>query len=85
MGIFAGRFEHPLDMPVQGPQHADPRMHQEVAAFGHTDQTTDRGLPFCEVLLGLRQIHDGIGTVFERDELSTARQRYRIVELSLPA
>ena len=39
-------------MPVKGPQHADARMHQEVAALGGADQTTDRRLPFLEILLG---------------------------------
>jgi hypothetical protein len=27
-----------------GPQHTDPGIHQEVVAFGGTDQATDRGL-----------------------------------------
>jgi hypothetical protein len=29
-GLSVG-VEHPLDVAVQRPQHADPRMHQEVA------------------------------------------------------
>jgi hypothetical protein len=38
MGVFAIRIEHPLDVTVQCPQHADARMHDEVAAFGGADQ-----------------------------------------------
>ena len=34
--VFPIRVEHPLDVPVQRPQHADPGMHHEVAAFGGT-------------------------------------------------
>ncbi len=40
----------------------------------------DRGLPVFMVLLGLRQLHDVVGGVFEGDELASARQRDRIVE-----
>ncbi len=40
---------------------------------------------FCRALLGLRQLHDVIGGVFERDKLATARQRYRVFELTFPA
>jgi hypothetical protein len=49
--IFPIPQRHPLDIPAQRPHHADPCMHQEVAAFGGTDQATDRRLPFREVLL----------------------------------
>jgi hypothetical protein len=40
-------------MPVKRPQHANTRMHQEVAAFGCTDQAPDGGLPLWQGLLGL--------------------------------
>jgi hypothetical protein len=35
-------------------------------------QATDRGLPFLEVLLGLREFLDVFGGVLERDELAIA-------------
>jgi len=46
MRILPIRIEHPLDVAVQGSQHADARVHQEIAALGGTDQTAGRGLPF---------------------------------------
>jgi hypothetical protein len=55
MAIFARRVEHALDVTVQRPHHADPRVHYEVAALGGTDQAADRGLPLVELLLGLRK------------------------------
>jgi hypothetical protein len=51
MRVFAVGIEHPLDLAVQRPQHSDPRMHEEVAAFGCTDQAMNSGLPFRKVLL----------------------------------
>ena len=60
---------------VQRPQHSNPRMHQEVAALGSTDQAPDRGLPNFMVLLGLRQLHDVGRGVLQRDELATAGKR----------
>jgi len=52
-----------LDVAVQRSQHSDPRVHQEVAALGGTDQASDCGLPFGQVLLGLRQLHDVAGCI----------------------
>ena len=37
MRVFAIGIEHPFDVPVQCPQHADARMHDEVAAFRGAD------------------------------------------------
>jgi len=53
MNIFARGTEHALDVAVQRSQHADPRVHHEVAALSSTDQASDCGLPFGQVLLGL--------------------------------
>jgi hypothetical protein len=38
MRVFARLIEHSFDVPIERPQHADPRMHDEVAAFGGADQ-----------------------------------------------
>jgi hypothetical protein len=54
--VLPVRVEHALDVAVQCLHHADPRMHQEVATFGGTDQALDRGLPVRQVLFGLRQL-----------------------------
>jgi hypothetical protein len=51
--VFPVGAEHPLDMSVQRPHHADPSMYQEVAVFG-TDHATDRGLTFMKAPLSLR-------------------------------
>jgi hypothetical protein len=45
MMVFPVGAEHALDVPVQRPHNADPCTHHEIAAFGGTDQTADRGLP----------------------------------------
>ncbi|WP_154072345.1 hypothetical protein [Bradyrhizobium erythrophlei] len=47
MMLFASWIKHPFNVPVQRPQDADPRMHQEVTALGGTDQAADGRLPFC--------------------------------------
>src|SRR5947207_1880219 len=51
-------------------------------ALSGADQATDRGLPFREVLLRLREFLDGFGGVLERDELATAGQGNRFVEFA---
>ena len=84
MRVFAMRIKLPDGVPVQGLHHAYAGVHQEVAAFGGADQAGGRCLPFHEPLLGLRQLHDVVGGVLEGDELATAGQRYRILELSRP-
>jgi hypothetical protein len=85
MRVFAIGIEHPFGVTVQRPQHTNARVHHEVAAFRGADQAGHRRLPFLESLLGLRQFHDVVGGILERDELATAGQRYRIVEGPLPA
>jgi hypothetical protein len=41
-------------------------------------------LPFRQFGFLFRQLHDVVGSVFERDKLATFRQRYRILEFALP-
>jgi hypothetical protein len=60
------------------------RVHHEVPALGGADQATNRGLPFLEVLLGLRRFQDVIGGVFEREQLATAAKWNRIIEFARP-
>jgi len=55
-------------------------MHQEVAAFGGTNETGDSGLPFLKALRSPWQPHDVVGGVLEGDELVTARQWDQIIE-----
>jgi hypothetical protein len=68
-------IEHSLDVSIERPHHADTRMLQEVPAFGGANQASNGCLPFNGPLLGLRQLHDVVGGILERDELITARQR----------
>jgi hypothetical protein len=42
MRVFAISIEHALDVAIECPQHADARMHQEVATFGGADQINDQ-------------------------------------------
>jgi hypothetical protein len=77
--------EHPRDVPVQSPHHADARMHQEVAAFGGADQAVDSSLLVGMVLLCLGQLHDVGGGILERDKLATVRQRDRFVKRPPPS
>jgi hypothetical protein len=48
-------------------------------------QRFDRRLPFRQVGFLLRQLHNVIGGVFEREKLATVRQWYRFLEFALPA
>jgi hypothetical protein len=80
MSILAIRIEHPLDVAVQRSQHTDACMHQKVAAFSGTDQALDGGLPFVELLFGLRQLLDIFGRVLKGDKLATAGEGNRFVE-----
>jgi hypothetical protein len=38
MRVFARLIKHSLNVSVQRPEHADARMHREIAAFGDVDQ-----------------------------------------------
>jgi hypothetical protein len=74
MPVFAIWIEHTLEVTIERPQHADACVHQDVATFGGADQTTDRGLPCLAVLLSLRQFHDVIGGILQRDKLAACLQ-----------
>ena len=78
--VFRNRFR-----AVQRQHHSDVRMHQRSPIFRRHDQHLGRRLSFLKLLLGLRQLHDVIGSVLECDELTATRQRNRIVEGSFPA
>jgi hypothetical protein len=43
---FAVRIKRPNDVAVQGSQHPDARMHQEVAAFSGHEEHLNGCLPF---------------------------------------
>ena len=83
MCLFAIGIEHPLDITVQRLHDANPR-HHRVAAAAAQHQRLDRRLPLRQVGFFLRLLRDVVGCVLERDELTTVRQRYRILELALP-
>jgi hypothetical protein len=83
--LLARRVEHPLNTPMEGSQHPDARMHQEVTAFGGADQTPDSGLPFHKILLSLRKLHHIIGGVLQRNEPAAAGQGDWIIERPFPA
>jgi hypothetical protein len=70
---------------LQGSHDADARKHRRTARRRDKDQGFHRGLPFLRVVLDLRKLGDVPAGVFGRDELATARQRYRIIKPTLPA
>ena len=53
MRVLPVGVEHAIDVPVQRPQHPDPRVHQRPATVRHHDQRLDGGLSFPKVQLGL--------------------------------
>jgi hypothetical protein len=72
-----------LDTAVQSAQHPDVRVHHEVPAFRGADQTSDCGLPFLKILLGLRQLHDEVGSIAQSQQLAPIQQD-RIIEGASP-
>jgi hypothetical protein len=78
-------FEYALDVSVRGLKHPGPRVHCWSKAFVRHDRATDRGLPFLVLLLGLRQFHDLVGCVLQREQLATVQQVDRVFEWSIPA
>jgi len=46
MSLFAIGIEHPLDMSIERPHHADQRHHRRPVLFGDQDQAFHRCLPF---------------------------------------
>ena len=81
MRVFARRIKHALDVAVQCPQHADASHHGRAVEFDDQEQRFYRGLPLIEILLGIGELLDIFGSVFEGDDLAAAGQRYRF---SLP-
>jgi hypothetical protein len=85
MRVFAIGIEHAQIVAVDRLQHPDTGMHQEVPALSGFDQNLAGGLPLSKILRGLRQLHDVVGSIFQRYKLAPARQFDRIVESLLPA
>src|SRR5258708_7014786 len=84
MMLFAIGIKHPLDVSVQRTHDPDAREHRRFARRRHQDQGPHRCLPLRSLMLGLRKLGDVVAGILERDELATARQRYRFVEPSFP-
>jgi len=81
---LSGRVEHPLDMPIERPQHSDARVHQRPAIFRRHDQRFGGRLPFVEVLFALRQFHDVGGGLREGEHLAAVGQFDWILETAGP-
>ena len=69
----------------QRPHDTDAREHRRAVTFGNEQQRLHRYLPFFGIVFCLGQPGDVLPGVLKRDELATARQGNRIVELTLPA
>jgi hypothetical protein len=83
--LFARRFEHALDVTVQGAHHANPRKHRRPAGRRDHDQGFHRRLPFRRFVLGFGQRRDVGPGIPERDELAATGQRDRIIECPFPS
>jgi hypothetical protein len=76
MMIFPVRIELANVVAVQRLHEADARKHgRSAVAFGDQDHDFNGSLPIIDLLFGLRQFLDVSGSVLQRDELATARQR----------
>ena len=84
MRVFARRIEHPLDVAVQCPHDADAHHHGRPVELDDQEQGFDRGLPFLEILLSLRQFHDVVGGVAQSYQLAPTRQQDGIIERAGP-
>jgi hypothetical protein len=61
-------------MPLQRSHHRDMRHHRIAAMLANHHQHFGSGLPFRRLLFGLRQFHDVVCSVAERDQLATVWQ-----------
>jgi hypothetical protein len=77
--LFAVRVEHARS------HGTDARKHCRPIAFRDQDQSLRRGLPLWRLVLCFRKLCNVGAGVLQRGELSTARQRDRIVEAALPS
>ena len=84
MGILAGRIEHPPDVAIECPHHADARHHRRAVLFSDQDQAFHRCLPFRRFVFCLWQLGDVGPGVLQGDEPVAVRQHNRIVEATLP-
>jgi hypothetical protein len=66
----------------RGTHHRNARHHRVAARLGHHDEKLGRGPPFRRLVLGPRKLRDVRAGVFERDQLATAGQRDRFVEMT---
>jgi hypothetical protein len=62
---------------VERLQHGDARMHDEVPALGGVDQLRRCELPMWRVVNLLRQRHDVVGGILEREKGLSLRNRNR--------
>ena len=69
---------------VQRSQHRNAGMHDEVPALGGIDQLRHRELPMRRVVNLLRQSHDVIGGILEREKRLALQRLYLIVEAGGP-
>jgi hypothetical protein len=84
MRVFARCIEHPLDVAVQCPHDADAHHHSRPVELDDQEQGFDRGLPFLEILLSLRQFHDVVGGIAQSHQPAPTRQQDGIIERTDP-
>ena len=84
MRMLSRCSEHPLNIPIESPQHTDARMHQRSTIFCGHDQRLDRGLPRLKILFGLGKLHDVVGGIAQSHQFAPTRKRARIIEGTSP-
>jgi hypothetical protein len=75
--------EHPLNVPIDSPHHANARAIAGRGLRG-ADQATDRRLPFLDILLSLRQACDVVGGIAQSRQFAPIRRQDRIIERAGP-
>ena len=72
-------------MTVQCPHDADPREHRRASERRDQDQAFHCGLPFLDLVNGLRKLGDVGAGISKRLQRPAIWERNRIVETPLPS
>jgi hypothetical protein len=81
--VFAIRVKLANVAAVQRPHDPNAREHRRSARRRDHDQGFHCRLPLRSLVLGLRKLRDVIAGILERDKLTAARQRNRIIKRSI--
>jgi hypothetical protein len=74
MRVLPRRVELSFDMSIQRPHYAYPGEQRRAAALSNKQQRFHRGLPFCGIVFGLRELGDVERSVAKGDQLLAVGQ-----------